>query len=327
MGVPEISRSSRREEGLSQAVVAWLLLHGDRRLVAGFIVLGIVVVIGTLATTGIISVGPDGYAGTLFASGLTAGLVTLLTLALSINQLILSRLFGSPDELADRLAGTRELRSTVERLAGVPSSPTDPAAFLSLLAGTLRERANALETSLATLDWEESSEVTTTVRAVARYADGIEQRLSAEASIVEVLEVILGTEYAEHLVAIQHLQQAYATSLPEDVQTEVHALDELLESLAITRQFFKTLALQQDFARLSRLIIFSGLFALGIAIALTLVYRTDAVTVPVALLPVIVSLGIGSILAPLAAFVAYLSRAATIAHRTVSVGPFVPPHE
>jgi ABC-type multidrug transport system fused ATPase/permease subunit len=109
--------------------------------------------------------------------------------------------------------------------------------------------------------------------------------------------------------------------------SELEALNDLLEALAITRQFFKTMALQQDFAKLSRLIISLGLAALLVAIAIALVYRTDATTVPPEVLGDVVSVGIGVVLAPLAAFVAYLARAATIAYRTVSVGPFVPPSE
>lgn len=224
----------------TRMVTEWFLVTGDRRLVAAVIVLLGVIVVRVLVATNLVYVGPGGFVGDLFSSGLTAGLITLLTLALSVNQLVLSRIFGSPNEFADRLAGSRELRSTVESLTDEPPSPIDPSEFLSLLATGLTDRAEALGD-------------------------------------------------------------------------------------AIARQFFKTMALQQDFAKLSRLIISSGLVAIVVAIAIALVYRVDATTVPPERLGGVVSAGIGVVLAPLAAFVAYLARAATIAHRTVSVGPFVPP--
>jgi hypothetical protein len=107
------------------------------------------------------------------------------------------------------------------------------------------------------------------------------------------------------MVAVKHLRNSYGDSLSGDALIELDALDELLEALAIARQFFKTMATQRDFARLSRLIISLGLLALLVAITITLTYRTDATTVHRGLLEGVVSVGIGVVLAPLAAFVAY----------------------
>ncbi|WP_205743002.1 hypothetical protein [Halalkalirubrum salinum] len=127
------------------------------------------------------------------------------------------------------------------------------------------------------------------------------------------------------MTAVHHLQNEYHASLSEEVRTEFQAIEELLESIAIVRQFYKTIAIQQDFATVSRLLIYSGVLALVTVISLTLIYRTNSVTVPASILPVVVSVGIGIIVSPLALFVTYILRAATIARRTVSVGPFVPP--
>jgi len=57
-----------------------------------------------------------------------------------------------------------------------------------------------------------------------------------------------------------------------------------------------------------------------------LMYLTSSVTLPILVLPVVVSIGIGIIIAPLALFVSYILRAATVARKTVSVGPFIPPN-
>lgn len=311
----------------SRAIAEWFLVMGDRRLVAAVIVLVAVFVVRVLVAVDLVYVGPGGFVGNLFASGLTAGLVTLLTLALSINQLVLSRIFGSPNEFADRLNGARELRSTVESLTDEPSSPVDPSEFLSQLARGLTDRAVALDDAIAAGDWQPPDDVIMAIRDAADYGRSIDQRLTGQTHLIEALDVVIGTAYAEHMVAVKHLRNRYGESLSPDALTELEALDDLLEALAITRQFFKTMALQQDFAKLSRLIISLGLVALLVAIAVALVYRSDATTVPPALLGDVVSVGIGVVLAPLAAFVAYLARAATIAHRTVSVGPFVPPTE
>lgn len=305
----------------------WFLVKGDRRLVAATVVLLTVVVVGVLVALDLVYVGPGGFVGNLFASGLTAGLITLLTLALSINQLVLSRIFGSPNEFADRLAGSRELRSTVESLTDEPASPIDPSEFLSLLARGLTDRAVALEDAIAAGEWHPPDDVTIAVRDAAEYGRRIDQRLTDRTHLIDALDVILGTAYAEQMVAVKHLRNRHGESLSRAALAELDALDDLLEALAVTRQFFKTMALQQDFARLSRLIITLGLVALFVAIAIALVYRSDATTVRPGLVEGLVTVGIAVVLAPLAAFVAYMARAATIAYRTVSVGPFVPPSE
>jgi hypothetical protein len=129
------------------------------------------------------------------------------------------------------------------------------------------------------------------------------------------------------MTAVRQIRNTHGESLPIEVKRELHALEELLESVAVVRQFFKTLALQQDFTVLSRLLVYSGLFALVVSLSVTLVYSVDAVAVPASVLPVLVPLAVGVAVAPLAVFAAYVLRAATVAYRTVSVGPFVPPGE
>ncbi len=324
---PRIRTAStvRETETVWERVVEWVLLEGDRKNVAGCLVVIIVGVVGALVFADVLAVGPDSSAATIFGSGLTSGVVTVVTIALSINQLILSRVFGSITQLNGRLDGARGFRQNVENLAGVPSSPNDPADFLSMVATTLRDRASGLLEMSESTDWDPPSEITNTLRDLVEYGDSIDAKLESNARVTDVLGIVLGPEYAINMTAVHHLRNEYAESLPEDALTGLRAIDELLESVAIVRQFYKTIAIQQDFANLSRLLVYSGVIALLSAISLTLIYRTNSVTVPVSILPVLVSLGIGIIVSPLALFVTYILRAATVARHTVSVGPFVPP--
>ena len=311
--------------GRRRQILYWVLLHGDRRTVTGMIVLGVVALVAVFTALGIFDVGPDGMASTMFASGFTSGIMTLMTIALSINQLILTRVFGTPQGLMSRLEGTRDMRRDVEVLATEPSSPNDPADFLSMLATTLRNRAADLRAAIVSSDWEHPEEVSEVVQDIEDYGEDIDARLAGKTDVVEVLEVVIGTEYARNMTAVHHLQNKYGDSLSEDVKAELQAVNDLLESIAVIRQFFKTLTLQQDFAHLSRLVVYYGLTALVVTISLALVYRTNAVTVPASVLPIVVSLGMGVVVSPLAVFVAYIVRSATIAYRTASAGPFIPP--
>lgn len=325
--VPEFRTASsiRDDTTMPGRVADWILLSGDRRAVAGLVTIASAGGMWSLITAGVLAVGPNSSVARLFSSGLTAGVITLLTIALSINQLVLSRVFGSINTLVDRLNGSRDLRTTVESLAGVPASPNDPAAFLSLIATTLSDRAAGLVAASDGTDWNPPATLTSTLRDVAAYGKSIDAHLESETNVNDVLSVVLGPEYAVNMTAVRRLRNEYAASITEEAEAEFQALEDLLESIAVVRQFYKTMAIQQDLATLSRLLVYSGLAALVSTVIVTLIYRTGTVTLPVTVLPGIVSVGIGVIVAPLGLFVSYILRAATVARQTVSVGPFVPP--
>lgn len=305
----------------------WVLLRGNRIAIAGLVVVAVVLSTAGFIVAGLIDVGPDSLVPTLLGGGLTSGVATLLTITLSINQLILSRVFGSPNDLRERLTGTLEFRGTIENIAEEPSSPNDPAAFLSLLATTLAERSRALQTALDESDWTPPPEIATAAQDLVDYGENIDSGLEEHTEIVDVLDVILGKEYARNMTAVNHLRSVHDDGIPEEARLELRAIEELIESIAITRQFLKTLSLQQDLARLSRLVVYTGILALAVVVWLTLVYRTGSATIPSRLLPVVVSVGLGIIFAPFAVFVSFILRAATIGSRTVSVGPFIPARE
>lgn len=324
---PQTATSIREYDTLRGRLADWLLLSGDRSTVAGCLVLVIAAVVWTFITLDLLAVGPDSSVSSLFGSGFSSGLFTLLTIALSINQLVLSRVFGTVDELSDRLDGSRELRENVASLAGVPSSPNDPAAFLSLVATTLTARANGLVAMVEETDWDPPSKVTNAFRDIAAYGESLDEHIEEESSINTVLTVVLGNEYAVNTTAVRHLENEFEGSIPEEASAEFQAVEELLESVAVVRQFYKTIAIHQDFATLSRLLVYTGVTALLTAITVTLIYRTNSVTVPAQMLPIVISAAIGIIFAPLALFMSYVLRAATVGRHTVSVGPFVPPKD
>jgi len=319
--------SVRSIDGARERATHWLVLGGHRIAVSGVLVAAVVVFFLSSAQFGVLAIGPGSAAASAFSSGLVSGTVTLVTIALSINQLILSRVFGSPNELFDQLSGTRELRRRVRDHAGESAVPNDPAEFLDLVAETLTERANRLGSAFENSGSDQPRELEDFAEGIAAYGESITAKIESQTAIVNVLEVILGTEYARNMTATEHLRNEYGDRLSEAAIAELDAIDDLLGAIAVTRQFFKTLSLQQDFARLSRVVAYSGLAALVASVAMALLYRPDSVTVPESYLPLVFSFGIGIIVAPLAVFISYVFRAATIARHTVSVGPFVPPAE
>ncbi|MDG5776608.1 hypothetical protein VB773_22455 [Haloarculaceae archaeon H-GB2-1] len=318
------SSSVSRSDGAGDRAAHWLLLSGNRMLVAGGIVALVVGLFGIAYRFGLVAIGSNSLAGTMFASGVASGTLTLLTVALSINQLILSRVFDSPNTLRDKLEGTKTLRSTVVEHSSRRPAPNDPSTFLSLIGTALERHAAELDTALGDGGGLRADEVDAYVDGIREYGHAIDAHVDSGDDIIDVLDVILGTEYAENMTATDEFRVAHGDRLSPMANAELDAIEELLDAIAITRQFFKTLALQQDFGRLSRTIAYSGLAAFCATVFMSLLYLSNGVTIPVPVLPAVFAASLAVIVTPLAVFIAYILRAATVGRRSVSVGPFVP---
>ena len=308
----------------------WLLIDGNRFVVAGAMAGLAFVVIYGLSWLGWITLGTSSNVRTLLSSGIASGTLTLVTVTLSINQLLLSRMFGSVNDLDDRLDGSEGFRNRVRELAGRHSMPTHPAEFLSVVMETIRERGDRLRSDL---DGSLAGDFEPYLDALDGYAgDALEtigdDTRAGKSGTAEVLSAILGPEYAENLRRTRHLQNQHAGALSDAARSELNDLRDLLEAVAVLRQFFKTLAIQQDLARLSRLIAYSGFGALLTTFALATVYEASSgAVIPSAWLPLVTSAGLAVIVLPLALLISYILRVATISRYSVSVGSFVPPEE
>lgn len=323
--LPEPGMRSETDSPLDRAAY-WLLVSGNRFVVGALAAAALFVATFALVALDLVAVGPDSNARSVFGSGFVAGILTVITIALSINQLILSRVFGTPDELTDRLEGSRDFRERLRELADEPSAPNDPGEFLGLIAATLDDRTSALREAIEDSEWDQPDEVDRYLDGIEEYARSIDEDVEPDATTMEVLDVILASDYARNLTATEHVANKFADELSPTARTHLDAVDGLLELVTVTRQLFKTVALQQDFARLARVVAYTGLLSLFVSVVLGLLYRTNAVTVPEGTLPLVVSAGLAVIVVPLTVFLAYILRAATIARYTVSVGAFTP-HE
>ncbi len=299
----------------------WFLLGGDRRLIAAGISLAIGLVVYGLIWQDLLIIGGGSMLPTLLGSGITSGLLTLITVALSINQLILSRVFDTPDALVDTLEGTLDMRSNVEDIADAASSPNQPAHFLGFLGDALGERVDALRRELDTSD----EGVDAYLDAMTGYAAALSAASDEDEETTDLLSSLFGPGYARNLTATHHLRRSREADLSETATDHLDAVSELMKAVAVMRQFFKTIAIQQDLAHLSRLIIYSGLTALTVTIALTLSYTSSSLALPAVGSAEIISFGMAVIVLPLALLSSYMIRVATVSMYSVSVGPFVPP--
>lgn len=312
---------------LKKRFLYWFLLDSNRLHITAATAVGVFLLVFGLSQLDLVTVGYDSSLRTLLSSGVTSGLLALVTVSLSINQLVLSRVFGPPNELRDRYEGTMDLREQVAELASVSTTPTDPSAFVALLGETLHDQADSIEAAAEDHEPSVRAALEEHAEKVHNYARSIDE-FDDESETTDVLIALLSGEYAKYVTETRDLQGEHDATLSEDVHDRLEEMLDSFEAIAITRQYLKTLAVQQELARLSRLIAYTGLVAILVTMVLTLVYTSGSgATVPPSVLPPLASAGIAVIVTPLVILIAYTLRIATVARYTVSAGPFTPPEE
>jgi hypothetical protein len=319
-----------RERAAASRWKLWVLLRADRRLVTAA-VLGLVflslVGAAALAPVSLPTVleGSD-PTETLFQALVTA-IVTGVTLVVTITQLVLSQELGALGDQRERMAGAMEFRADVAELLEAPTSPAEPAAFLrALVASTgacARDLADAVE---GTTDPALRERLDTYAEGLAADADAVADRLEgAHFGTFEVLFAALDYDYSWKLSEARRLQAA--ESLPAAATT---ALDEVVERLRLfgpAREHVKTLYFQWALTDLSRSILYAAVPALVVAIAgLLFLDAPGAVpgtTLGLANVTWVVAGATTVALAPFALLLSYVLRIATVAKRTLAIGPFV----
>ena len=296
----------------------WVLVDGHRLVVSVLVAVLTFLVTFWLTSIGLVTFRPAGTVATMFGSGVISGVFSLITITLTVNQLVLSRVFGTVDGLTDRLDGTLDFRHTVEEIAERTESPNDPAEFLSLIGETIDDRAGRLDDELDGSDDEYLADLRS-------YADRLTD-VGGTGDTMRVVSMLLGPAYAQLLTATD--ARARNDKYSEDATEELDAVRDLLKAVAVARQFFKTIAIQQDLAELSRRLVYLGIPVLLVSFYVTTTYTTlPSSMVAEPLLPLVVSAAVAVVLLPLAVLLSHMVRLATIARYTVSVGPFVPPEE
>jgi len=101
-----------RDDSNQRRARRWLLLDGDRWTIVAVMVLGIFVGSLTLGLTNVIGVRESSFVTTMFST-IIAGLFSFIPLVIAVNQLTVSRLFGTPESLRDRIDSVHEFRLRV----------------------------------------------------------------------------------------------------------------------------------------------------------------------------------------------------------------------
>ncbi|WP_363464635.1 hypothetical protein [Halogeometricum borinquense] len=319
-----------RERAGESRVKLWLLLDANRWVIATiplvFVFAGIVL-FGHLDPEPLIAAVASGDPiETLFQAFVTAT-ITSVTLVVSINSLVLSQELGSLGDQRERMEGAMSFRADVEDDLGVPAAPPEPSAFLRALIDAVQSRANDLQAAagreLATAD-----RISAYVESLTSHADEVSDRLEGEQfGTFNVLFAALDFNYSWKIYEARRLRNEFHDDLSEEARDALDSVINTLTYYGPAREHFKTLYFQWELINLSRAMLYAAIPTLIISSSAILYLDTlgsvTGTTVGVHNLVLVVAAASAVSLLPFAILLSFMLRIATVAKRTLSIGPFI----
>lgn len=301
-------------------VVRWFFLTGDRRLVSLVVLLAIA---AAFLAVGLLRIATVTTATRVmwYLNGTVNGLLTLVPISVGVNQIVLSHEFGSVDDLYERRTDVTDFRERVEETTGTEVTSPYASEFFGTLLSSVAETARRLRRRGEGDETPDGFDET--VDAIVDEADRMHDRLGAgDTSMLRTLLVVLGYENSAQYHEVRRFQNEFPGDEP--AADDLQRINELFVQVDTARQFLKTVVVERQLARLSRLLIYTGIPAVTIAAIGIFSYRDIVgVTLPHAALVVVAGTIIVATLVPLVLLGAYVLRVATIARLTATYGPFV----
>jgi len=173
-----------RERGEQDPRLLYLLLDAHRWLVAGLFSLflfGTLVVVGRLHPTPVQTLLTTGDPVETTFQALTTGILTAVTLVLTLSQLILSQELGAAGDQRDRMEGAMSFRDAVADAVGATVSPAEPSAFMRSLVEAMGDRARTARAGLEgdPVDEELADRCATYLDAIIENADAVAGQLES----------------------------------------------------------------------------------------------------------------------------------------------------
>ena len=261
---------------------------------------------------------------------LIGGNFTLITIVVSVSQLIISQQLGSPGDLRQQIEDANEYREAAEDQTGDIVAPVMPTDFLQFLVGQTDVHVNRVNDQLDTIsDPEAREDLDEFLSGIAAHVEQTNTLVAqSEVGIFEALSVTLQTNYSKDIYQIRKFRIDYHDQLPEEVEDSLHDLMVQFKQIDIARQYLKTLYMEDELAKVSRMLLYTGFPAVMVALLMLRQFAgsTHALFAPALmskLLPLALTIGV----APLAVLFAFVLRISVVAQRTAATTPFTTPSQ
>ncbi|WP_458209648.1 hypothetical protein [Haladaptatus sp. NG-SE-30] len=320
-----------RERVDESRVKLWVLMEANRWVVAGGVLVAFFL---TLLVLGIADpspleqyIGPSDPVDTLF-QGFVGAIITGVTLVVTLNQLVLSQELGPVGDQRSRMEGAMEFRRDVEDVLDLQTAPPEPASFMQALIEETKERGHDLADAVEeSRDEELKEQIRSYVDGLTENADEVSGTLeNTQFGTFDVLSAILNFNYSWKIFLARKIRNGHQDALTDEVD---EAFDDIIESLNFfgpSREHFKTLYFQWELVNLSRAMLYTSVPALVVTVAMILYFDAKAIpgtTLGISNDVLVVSLATTIAVVPFVILLSYILRIATVAKRTLSIGPFI----
>jgi len=305
----------------------WVLLRASRWGVAAVVLLAFFAALVAVAALVPAPFAVGDPVETYFQALVTA-IVTGVTLVVSINQMVLSQELGAVGDQRERMEAALKFRSDTADTIDAPVAPPEPAAFLRSLVEATRSRADDLEQAVEdNPDDEFRSRTRDYADSLREHADKVGSQLEdTQFGTFDVIFAALDFNYSWKVYEARRLREEHADALDDDAESALNAAIETLETFGPAREHFKTLYFQWALIDLSRAMLYAAAPALVVAGSMVLFVNAGEITgaaFGVTHLAWLVAAAATVSVVPFAVLFAYVLRIATVAKRTLAIGPFV----
>lgn len=319
-----------RERAQQSRVKLWVLLEADRWLVTGIllaIVFVTLVTVGYFYPTAESAIRTSDSVDTLFQALLTAT-ITVVTLVLTLNQLVLSQELGAVNDQRERMEGAMEFRKDVADIIQTQVSPSRPAQFLRALVEVAGTRAKEFSDSVSSsADEEIRAEVEDLTDSLIGNADRVSNGLDgAKFGEFDVISSALNFNYSWKIYASRRINERYSEKLTDEGTQALEQLIEVLKLFGPAREHFKTLYFQWDIINLSRRVVVASIPALLVSSSMVIFFNDATYSVVIfhiETLVIVLAAAVTISLVPFFILLSYVMRIATVTKHTLSIGPFI----
>lgn len=307
----------------------WFLLDADRWFVVALLggaTFGLTVLVGTFGPVSVQRFLSQGISPAAALVELLKTIVSVVTIVLSINQLVLSPELGPVSDQRGRLEDTMKLRRQSEGLLDDTVSPLSPGQYLDDLLSALRERAMALG---ETIDGspELQSEVADFARNLSDEAGDVNEELEdAKFGDFEAVAAVMDLDTSSKIRHLRLIRKEYSEQLDDEEKQALVEMVNALELFVTARGYLKTTYIRTEFINFSRALLYIGLPSLLLAFWASQTYDPSifpGTTFGVENRLWFVSGAVTVALLPFVTLISYISRLATVSQSTLFIGPFV----
>ncbi|MDS0299788.1 hypothetical protein NDI76_13645 [Halogeometricum sp. S1BR25-6] len=325
------SANTMRERAGESRLKLWILLEANRLVATGVLatVFFVLLVIGgiSLDPPFLTTVRSGDVLDSIFAT-MASATITGVTLVVTITQVVISQELGPFGDQRSRMSGAMDTREYIRELTGLNSAPADPSALLSALVAAAQVQATNVKDATERIDDEDATdELAEFCDSTSENADVVLDRLhGATFGTFDLLSAALDFNYGRKVFEVDRLLARHNDAIDERTRTALNDLRDALVMFGPAREHVKTLYFQWALTSLSQLVAYAAIPALLVSVGM--LAFVDYTTFTGSFLAVdnivwVTMFAFSVSILPFLLLLSYVLRIATVAKRTLSIGPFV----